>query len=70
MAHKIAKIVLEQANSFLDRTKAVKTALSLGMPLHEIEGYLDWLEASGLQRDGKSDEVDPSSGGAEHTMAG
>jgi len=40
--HKIAKLLLEQADSFLDRTEAVKTALSLGMPLHEIEGYLDF----------------------------
>lgn len=70
MGHKIAKLLLEQADSFLDRTEAVKTALSLGMSLHEIEGYLDWLEASGLQRDKKSDNIDPESGGAERPMAG
>jgi hypothetical protein len=70
MAHKIAKLLLEQAGSFLDRTEAVKTALSLGMPLHEIEGYLDWLEVSGLQGGKKLDDVDPNSGGAERPMAG
>lgn len=70
MAHKIAKLLLEQADSFLDRTEAVKTALRLGMPLHEIEAYLDWLEASGLQQGKKADEVDPNTGGAGHPMAG
>lgn len=44
MAHEIAKLLLEHADAFLDRTQAVETALSLGMPLHEIEEYLDWLE--------------------------
>jgi DNA-binding transcriptional MerR regulator len=44
MAHKIAKLMLEQADTFLERTEAVEIALSLGMPLREIEEYLDWLE--------------------------
>jgi len=44
MSHEIAKLLLEHAESFLDRSEAVKTALSLGMPLHEIEAYLDWLD--------------------------
>jgi len=44
MAHKIAKLLLEHAGTFLERTKAIETALYLGMPLHEIEEYLDWLE--------------------------
>lgn len=43
MAHEIAKLVLEHAESFLERSQAVKTALSMGMPLNEIEEYLDWL---------------------------
>ncbi len=47
MAHKIAKLMLEQSSTFLDRTEAVKTAVSLGMSLHEIEEYLDWLDVSG-----------------------
>ncbi len=47
MAHKIAKLMLEQSRTFLDRSEAVKTAVSLGMPLHEIEEYLDWLDVAG-----------------------
>lgn len=45
MVHEIAKLLLEQADNFLQRTEAVRTALSLGMPLSEIEEYLDWLDA-------------------------
>ena len=44
MAHEIAKLLLEHAKTFLSRTEAVETALSLGMPLQEIETYLDWLD--------------------------
>jgi hypothetical protein len=45
MAHEIAKLLLEHADTFLQRTDAVRTALSLGMPLQEIEAYLDWLDS-------------------------
>ena len=45
MVHKIAKLMLEQAGTFLERAEAIRTALSLGMPLGEIEEYLDWLDA-------------------------
>jgi hypothetical protein len=44
MAHEIAKLVLEKAGTFVERTEAVRTAMSLGMPLREIENYLDWLD--------------------------
>ncbi|MEX2173066.1 MAG: hypothetical protein WD872_01805 [Pirellulaceae bacterium] len=44
MAHEIAKLLLEHAETFLERAEAVKSALSLGMPLHAIEDYLDWLD--------------------------
>lgn len=44
MAHEIAKLLLENADTFLSRQEAVKSALGLGMPLHEIEQYLDWLD--------------------------
>ncbi len=44
MAHEIAKILLEHAETFIARTEAIETALSLGMPLQEIEAYLDWLD--------------------------
>jgi hypothetical protein len=45
MAHEIAKLLLEHAGTFVERTEAIRTALGLGMPLSEIEAYLDWLEA-------------------------
>lgn len=45
MSHEIAKLLLEHAETFLERTEAIKSALSLGMPLHEIEQYLDWLDS-------------------------
>ena len=43
MAHEIAKLVLEHAESVIERSEAIKTALGMGMPLNEIEEYLDWL---------------------------
>ncbi len=46
MAHQIAKLLLEHADTFVQRSEAVELALSLGMPLHEIEDYLDWLETT------------------------
>ena len=45
MAHEIAKLLLEHAGTFLERTEAVKSAMALGMPLSEIEEYLDWIDA-------------------------
>jgi DNA-binding transcriptional MerR regulator len=45
MSHEIAKLLLEHAETFLERTEAIKSALTLGMPLTEIEEYLDWLDA-------------------------
>ena len=44
MAHEIAKLLLEHAGTFLERAEAVKSAIALGMPLIEIEQYLDWLD--------------------------
>ncbi|MFZ1935145.1 MAG: hypothetical protein WCB27_05170 [Thermoguttaceae bacterium] len=46
MAHEIAKLMLEHAGTFLERAEAIRTALSLGMPLEEIEEYLDWLDVT------------------------
>ena len=46
MAHENAKLLLEHAGTFLERTEAVKTAMGMGMPLAEIEEYLDWLDAT------------------------
>jgi hypothetical protein len=46
MSHEIAKLLLEHADTLIDRVKAIDTAMSLGMPLYEIEIYLDWLDAT------------------------
>lgn len=75
MSHKIAKLMLEQAGTFLERAEAVKTALSLGMPLWEIEEYLDWLDLTRPATDTGSrnaDEGDTDSGadGKQHPKAG
>lgn len=54
MAHEIAKLMLEHAGTFLERAEAVEIALCLGMPLRNIEEYLDWLDNAALPRDGES----------------
>ncbi len=61
MAHEIAKLLLEQADTFLGRAEAVKSALYLGMPLSEIEQYLDWLDMIRSRRgeEPRSDEPPP-----------
>lgn len=55
MVHEIAKLLLEHADTFLKRTEAIKAALRLGMPLYEIEAYLDWLDLV-REQDDESDE--------------
>jgi len=45
MSHEIAKLLLEHAETVIERTEAIRSAISLGMPLAEIEEYLDWLDA-------------------------
>lgn len=42
--HEIAKGVLAAAKNRAERDRAIRTAMELGMPLHQIEDYLDWLE--------------------------
>ena len=60
MAHEIAKLMLEHAGTLLDRAEAIKTALSLGMPLYEIEEYLDWIDTARPPLNGKeTNEVEP-----------
>lgn len=46
MAHEIAKLLLEHAGTFLQRTEAVQAALEMGMPIDQIEEYLDWIDAT------------------------
>lgn len=70
MAHEIAKFQLKQANSFVDRTEAVEAAIARGMPLHEIEKYLDWLDASELQQGRKSGGIAKEPGRIERPAAG
>ena len=45
MADEIAKTLLENAQTLAERVEAIQTALRLGMPLHQIEEFLDWLDA-------------------------
>lgn len=45
MSHEIAKLLLEHAETFLERKEAIRAAMSLGMPLNEIQDYLDWLDS-------------------------
>lgn len=54
MSHEIAKLILEHAGTFVDRTEAIATALKLGMPLHDIEEYLDWLDNARPRRSADS----------------
>lgn len=66
MAHEIAKMLLEHARTFLDRQEAISAALGLGMPLNEIEEYLDWLDlmrkdATNASSDGRQAEADAKS---------
>ncbi len=44
MAHELAKLLLKHAETIMGRKEAVEKAISLGMPLNEIESYLDWLD--------------------------
>ena len=44
MAHDVARFFWEHAERFIDRQQAVREAIEHGIPLSEIEEYLDWLE--------------------------
>jgi len=43
MANEKAKLLLENSSDYFERISAVQSALQLGMPMEEIEDYLDWL---------------------------
>jgi hypothetical protein len=58
MAHEDAKLLLERAGTFLERTEAIKTAVSLGMPLREIEEYLDWIDTVKSRREDDAGQED------------
>lgn len=58
MAHEIAKLLLEHAGSAIEREEAIRSALYLGMPLKEIEEYLDWLDAMRPPKQGPEGDRD------------
>jgi hypothetical protein len=58
MVHEIAKLLLEHAGTVLERQEAIRVAISLGMPLYDIEQYLDWLDSI---RGGPEDATDGGS---------
>ncbi|GAA4422485.1 MULTISPECIES: hypothetical protein [Bremerella] len=43
MANEKAKLLLENATNYFERISAVQSALQLGMPMEDIEDYMDWL---------------------------
>ena len=51
MTHETAKKLLTSAKTPQQRVVAVKAAFSVGMPLNEIEQYLDWLDNTRLRLD-------------------
>jgi hypothetical protein len=57
--HEIAKLILEHAETLWEREEAVRKALFLGMPLNEIEAYLDWLEIVRKQMPPKPPQEEP-----------
>ncbi|MGO9108886.1 MAG: hypothetical protein ACLP9L_06600 [Thermoguttaceae bacterium] len=60
MGHEIAKLLLEHAGTFLERDEAIRVAMSLGMPLREIEEYLDWLDATRGPLPAGSEDEEPA----------
>lgn len=46
MSHEIAKLLLAHAESPAEKDEAIKRAMELGMPLHEVQEYLDWLDVT------------------------
>ena len=64
MEHENAKLMLEQAGTFSQRAEAVRQAIALGMPLAEIEQYLDWLDQTKPpRRQPDEKQVDKSASG-------
>lgn len=57
MAHEIAKLLLEHAGTALERGKAIQTAVQLGMPLSEVDEYLEWLSLLRGKAEGNGQEA-------------
>lgn len=66
MSHEIAKLLLEHAE-FLERTKAIQAALNMGMPLHEIEEYLDWVDSINAGKPNSPSVKKPDSSAGDHS---
>ena len=50
MAYEFARTLLERADGFVQRQKAIRVALRLGMPLIEIEQCLDRCDRNRRER--------------------
>ncbi len=61
MGHEIAKLLLEHAGTFLERAEAIRVAMSLGMPLYDIQEYLDWVDSVRGPLPSESEEEKPTS---------
>ena len=58
MAHESAKLLFARAGTHPERIEAVRAAMSLGMPIHEIREYLDWIDNLRPQSISPATEVD------------
>ena len=63
MAHEIAKLILEHADTIAERSKAVRIALWMGMPPEEVEQYLDALDQIRGEPTGRKTHPSPQSPG-------
>ncbi len=61
MDHDDAKLLLQHAATPQQRIEAIQSAQDLGMPLSEIEEYLDWLDCLTFDPEGEQ-EADESEG--------
>ncbi len=59
MAHEAAKELLSKARTPEDRRTAIREAMRQGMPLIEIEEFLDWLDATGRGMNEHEDSTPP-----------
>ncbi len=53
MSHEIPKLLLSHTVSPAELDAAIKRAIELGMPLHEVEEFLDWLDVNRPQDPGR-----------------
>jgi hypothetical protein len=73
MAHEHVKQLLHRAATEDERAEAIRQAILAGMPLSEIEAYLDWLDAAGGRSLGRNAEMPggtESSGGDQGSPSG